>query len=47
MNDHYRFGSAFGFKADAAEKLSTFKRNAVRCDFCKNWIAQEREQFAM
>ena len=46
MNDHYRFGSAFvlGFKVDGAEKLSTFKRSAVRCDFCKNWIAQEREQ---
>ena len=47
MNDHYRFGSAFvlGFKVDGAEKLSTFKRSAVRCDFCKNWIAQEREQW--
>ena len=38
MNDHYRFGSAFvrGFKADGAEKLSTFKGNAAKIELHRN-----------
>ena len=38
MNGHYRFGSAFvrGFKADGAEKLSTFKGNAAKIELHRN-----------